>query len=146
MTPHYLELELMQVNRWVTGAAGYWLIADLWSLGIFLYYAFLGRVPFAHEGDLPADIYNAILYDHSPPDCSEICEIGQPRRTCRTFAISLPGKGRHCKDFSGLAFSMACRGACCSVTCNEAFLYCLTAVWKGQNARKTSWPTRRSGN
>ena len=101
---HYLAPEVMQVNRQVPGAAGYWLTAGLWSLGVFLYNAFLGRLPFADEEDLlPTDIYNAILYDHSPPDCSEICEIDHSlaelveRLLCRW-----PDKRP--RDFSGLTF------------------------------------------
>ena len=64
-----------------------------------------GRLPFADEEDLPTDIYNAILYDHSPPGCSEICEIDPSlaglveRLLCRC-----PDQRPQCKDFSGFTF------------------------------------------
>ena len=60
-TAHYLAPEVMFVNRR--------LAADVWSLGVNLYYFWMARLPFAQDEGLPFDIYNIVLYDyHDLPD------------------------------------------------------------------------------
>ena len=80
---------------------------------VLLYYAFLGRLPFADEEDLPTDIYNDNLCGHSPHDCTEICEI-DPSLTelVEPLLCHCREKRHRCKDFFGFAFSMVCDGAC----------------------------------
>lgn len=110
----------------------HYLAPEVMQVGFFLYYAFLGRLPFADADDLPTDIYNAILYDHSPPDCSEICEIDRSlaelveRLLCRC-----PEKRPQCKDFFGFMEFVASSASCApppAMTSTEEFPHCPTAV------------------
>lgn len=73
---------------------------------IFPVLCLFGAFAFCRRGRFAHDIYNAILYVNSPPDCSEICEIDLSlaelveRLLCRC-----PDKRPQCKDFSGFTFS-----------------------------------------
>lgn len=109
---HYLAPEVMQVNRQVPGAAGYWLTADLWSLGVFLYYAFLGRLPFADEEDLPMPSFmitarlTAVRYMRLTPasqNWSNVCYVvAQIKGLSPKISLASP-------------FPMVGNGVCCLV-------------------------------
>lgn len=62
-TAHYLAPEVMRVNRSIDPQSGYGLAADVWSLGICLYYWYTWCFPFGHDENLPSDIYMSLIDD-----------------------------------------------------------------------------------
>ena len=98
------------------GAAGYWLTADLWSFGVFLYHAFLGVCPLQTRKICPPTFtmpsfmitarLAAVRYVRLTPasqDWSNVCYVvAQTKGLSAKISLASP-------------FSMVCNGVCCLV-------------------------------